>query len=419
MNFVFNGKGDFKKLDYISCWFYKAALYIKNTDHKYSFVTTNSICQGIQVGLLWPLLFESKIEIGFAHLSFKWENNAKNNAGVYVIIIGIRTISKSDKYLFSANQKISVKNINPYLSNSSNIIVYNRNNHISELPKMVSGLKAGDDGNLTFDEEEKNKLIEKDPLIKKYIKKYVGAKDFMHGWNRYCIWVNDIDYKEAKNIPTLQARFEKLKDFRLNSKKKATRKKAEKPYAFDETNYVESDLMLIPQTGSERREYLPIGFLSSEYVVSNGARVIYSPEPWLFGVLSSKMHIQWVKAVAGRLKMDMQYSNTICYNTFPFPSISKSQKEEITKYVLRILDERQKHSQLTMAEMYDPDKMPKELLEAHIMNDKAIERCYRIKHFEDDRERLEHLFKQYEKMIQEEQTANTLFAKQKKTRKKK
>jgi len=220
MKSVFEGVSDYKKLDYITCWFYKAAKYIRNTNFQYAFVTTNSICQGVQVGLLWPILFEQDLEIGFTHLSFKWENNAKGNAGVYVIILGIRTRSNNPKYIYTNSQKISAKNINPYQTDSSDLIVYSRSQPLSNLPKMVSGLKAGDDGNLTLDEAEKDKLLAECPDCSKFIKKYVGAKDYMNGWKRYCLWINDKDLEEAYSMDALKVRFEKLKAFRLKSKKR-------------------------------------------------------------------------------------------------------------------------------------------------------------------------------------------------------
>ncbi|MBT4288088.1 MAG: class I SAM-dependent DNA methyltransferase, partial [Deltaproteobacteria bacterium] len=419
MEAVFSFVDNFKKLDYITCWFYKGAKYIRGCKSKLAFVTTNSVCQGIQVALLWPTLYKEQIEIGFSHLSFKWKNNAKSNAGVYVIIIGLRNVSTAPKFIFTANRKLFADNINAYLANSKNIIVTNRNKALSDLPLMLSGLKAGDDGNLILSENEKDDIIDKFPNSIKYIKKYIGAKDFMNSVNRFCIWVRENEYADADRIAAFNKRFENLRKFRLASKKVATQRKAVKPYAFDETNLVESNLIMIPQTGSERRDHLPLGFLNSGYVISNGARAIYNAEPWIFGMLSSKMHITWVKAVAGRLKMDMQYSNTLCYNTFPFPPISTQRKNEITQAVFRILEEREKHPDRTIAQLYDPDKMPNGLREAHHQNDIIIEKCYRSTPFSNDEERLEYLFKLYEKKIEEEKNKNTLFEVEKKKRKKK
>lgn len=410
MEVTFNGVKDYKKLDYICCWFYKATNYIQDTKAKYAFVTTNSITQGEQVALLWPLILNKEQEIDFAHQSFKWTNNAKGNAGVAVVIIGIRNIDNSDKFIYNNNLKQSVKNINPYLSNTSNIFIVPKSKSISNFPKMITGSGPTDNGHLLLDEEEKNELLSNHPEAQKFIKKYIGASELMKRVNRYCIHVIEENVKEAYKIKALDERFEKVEIFRLNSKKKATQQKAITPHFFDEDRYKKGEFILVPKVGSERRKYLPIGYFDETYVPSNTTKVIYDVQPWLFAVLTSKMHIVWVKAIAGRLKMDMQYSNTLCYNTFPFPEISKKQKENLNLYVFAIIEERAKYNK-TMAQLYNPDTMPKGLLKAHQELDTAIEQCYRQQPqpFKNDTERLEYLFKLYEEMVKKD----TLFAKQK------
>jgi hypothetical protein len=414
MKIVFSRNNNYKKLDYIACWFYKATQYIESKIAKYAFVTTNSITQGEQVALLWPLILKKGQEIDFAHQSFKWTNNAKGNAGVAVVIIGIRNNDTKDKFLYNQNLKQNVKNISPYLTNTSNVYVSPRTNPLSKLPSMIKGSSPGDNGNLLLDQDEKNEIISKYPAAEKFIKKYIGASEFIKGTNRYCIHITDENVKEAYKVKALEERFEKVEIFRLNSKKVATQKKAKTPHFFDEDKHQKGEFILVPQTGSERRNYVPIGYFDESYVPSNATRVIYKVQPWLFGVISSRMHIVWVKAVAGRLKMDMQYSNTLCYNTFPFPDISSKQKENLNLYVFAILDERAKHPSKTMAQLYNPTTMPKGLLQAHHELDTAIEQCYRLQPFKNDTERLEYLFKLYEEML----LKDTLFAKQKKTRKK-
>lgn len=414
MRIVFSRVKNYKKLDYIACWFYKATNFIHNTKGKYAFVTTNSITQGEQVALLWPLVLKKGQEIDFAHQSFKWINNAKGNAGVAVVIIGVRNIDNSDKFLYNHNIKTEVKNISPYLTNTSNVYVLSRNKALSKLPTMIKGSSPGDNGNLLLDQEEKDKIISQNPNAERFIKKYIGASEFIKGTNRYCIHITQDTFKEAYKINALAERFEKVEIFRLNSKKLATQKKAETPHFFDEDKHQQEEFILVPQTGSEKRTYIPIGYFDDSYVPSNATRVIYKVQPWLFAVISSKMHIVWVKAVAGRLKMDMQYSNTLCYNTFPFPEITTKQKENLSLYVFAILDERAKHSNKTMAQLYNPTTMPKGLLNAHQELDTAIEQCYRLQPFKNDSERLEYLFKLYEEMEQKD----TLFAKQKNSRKK-
>ena len=417
MSFVFKSLDNYKKLDFIACWFYLGAKYINGSNAQYAFVSTNSICQGEQVAILWQNIFDKNLEIGFAHQSFKWKNNAKANAGVAVVIIGIRNTSLKEKRLYLDLKYSIVKEINSYLVASSNIIIESRHSPLSDLPEMIKGSSPGDNGNLLLDEIEKENLIKKYPELKKIIRIYLGASEFMNGHKRYAIWVNKNDVELAYAIPELFQKFEKCKEFRLNSTKEGTRKKALIPHEFDEKKYIETNSILVPQTGSERREYLPIGFLNSDTIISNAARVIYDAEPYLFSLISSRIHIQWVRAVAGRLKTDMQYSNTLCYNTFPFPPISQSQKEELEQCVFRILEERENHSEKTLAQLYDPVKMPEGLREAHRLNDLAVERCYRSKPFESDEERLEYLFKLYEKMIAEEKEKGTLFAAEKKAKK--
>ena len=417
MDYVFQKLDNYKKLDFIACWFYLGSKYIKEFNSQFSFVSTNSICQGEQVAILWQNIFEQKIEISFAHQSFKWSNNAKHNAGVAVVIIGIRNISSKEKRLYVDSKYSIVREINAYLVASSNIIVKSRNSNLSNLPEMIKGSSPGDNGNLILDEIEKDNLVHKYPEIKDIIKVYLGASEFMNAQRRYAIWVNKDNIEKAYKVPELVEKFEKCKEFRLKSTKEATRKKALTPYEFDEKKYIETNSILIPQTGSERRKYLPIGFLNSDTIISNAARVIYDSEPYLFSLISSTMHIQWVRAVAGRLKTDMQYSNTLCYNTYPFPTISNTQKIELENSVFKILEEREKHSEKTLSQLYDPDKMPEGLREAHRQNDLAVERCYRLKPFESDEERLEYLFKLYEQMISKEKEHGTLFESTKKTKK--
>ncbi|MDQ7047270.1 MAG: N-6 DNA methylase [Sulfurovum sp.] len=402
MEYVFQEVENYKSLDFIACWFYIASKYIQHMNTKSAFVTTNSITQGEQVGLLWHLIFDMNIEIDFAHQSFKWKNNAKDNAGVSVVIIGLRNISNNKKFIYKLNIQKEVKNINAYLIDSSNTIIIKKTNSLSELPEMMSGNKPVDGGHLILTYNEYSKLIEESPGADKYIKKFMGASELMNSTTRYCLWIADKEKNDALQYKEIKNRVEATRSFRLNSKDKGAQKLAEKSHQFRDNLYTTTTSIIIPQTGSERRNYLPIGFVNSDTIISNAARVIYNAEAWTFGLLSSKIHILWVRAVAGRLKMDMQYSNTLCYNTFPFPKISNQLKEEITDLVFNVLDEREQHSEKTLAQLYDPNKMPQDLKEAHHLLDLAIEKCYRKKAFVNDEERLEYLFELYEKMIEAE-----------------
>ena len=372
MAIVFNGISGYNNMDYISCWFFKGKNYIDGYNAKVAFVSTNSITQGEQVALLWPHIISEKIEIGFAYQSFKWTNNAKGNAGVTVIILSLRNTSSESKYIFSGNTRKEAKNINPYLLDAPNAIIVGRSKPLSAFPEMNFGSMPNDNGNLILDETEKQNLVSQFPEIKLFIKKMMGAEDFIKGITRYCLWIDDLETKEAKTIKPIAERIEKVKILRENSTRAATRKLATIPFRFGEVRHQETDSIIIPRHSSESREYIPIGFLNSETIIGDSALAIYDAQPWLFGVIHSKMHMVWVNAVGGKLKTDYRYSAKLCYNTFPFPGISLKQKENLNLYVFAIMDERARHPEKTMAQLYDPDKMPKGLRQAHEELDRAV-----------------------------------------------
>lgn len=402
MSLVFAIIHGYNNLDYISAWFFKVSKYIQLFNIKASFVTTNSICQGEQVSLLWSHIIDLNIEISFAHLSFKWANNAKSNAGVTVAIIGLRNTSSEAKYIFQDNSIKQVKNINPYLIGAKNIFITKSSKSISNLPEMCFGSMANDAGNLFLTPQEYHDIIEKYPNTKQLIKNLLGSQEFIRGEKKYCLWITDELQDFALSIPELKARIDNTHKVRLLSKRVATNNLAQCPYKFGEIRHKNGNSIIIPRVSSERRDYIPIGFLDENTIISDSAIAIYNPETWIFGVISSKMHMAWVKTVAGRLKTDYRYSSTLCYNTFPFTNISDEQKKCIEMYVFEVLDEREKHSEKTLAELYDPDKMPVGLREAHHNLDIAIDQCYRTKPFVSDEERLEHLFNLYEQMINKE-----------------
>lgn len=403
------------KVDYIFPWFLKASEYIEGLlNAKYSFVSTNSICQGELVAHLWPYILNKGQEIEFAYSSFKWKNNAKGNAGVTVIILGVRNTSARPKFIFTETISKQAKNISPYLIEGSNLYVNKRTIPLSNIPKMEYGNMAIDGGNLMLTSEEKLNLLRNHPESKVLIKKVMGAQEFLNGKERWCLWITDENLNLARSIPEINKRIELTREFRLSSSDEGTHKIASRPHQFREMK--ESDnAIIIPTVTSERREYLPIDFLSIEKNIIAPNQAVYDAQPWLFGVLHSKMHMVWVRTVGGKLKTDYRYSAQLCYNTFPFPNINERQKETITQYVFDILDERAKYSEKTMAWMYNPETMPSGLKEAHHALDLAIERIYRLAPFHSDEERLEYLFKLYDEMSKKD----TLFAKEKKGRKKK
>lgn len=399
MEFLLGNDISFNNLDYIGCWFYLATKYIEKSIARYAFVTTNSICQGEQVNLLWGNVFSHNVEIYFAYPSFKWSNNAKDNAGVIISIIGLRTISKGQpKYLLSDNSKKQAKNINAYLLDSSNIIIEKRSSPISNFPNMDFGSMANDGGALLLSPSEYKELIESNPESQRLLKKIYGSLEFIRGELKYCLWINDEDRDFAYSIPLIKQRIDACERSRDESKREATNKLAQYPYRFAEIRYKETESIIVPSVSSESREYIPMGLLDKNEIIIAPNFAIYDAQLWLFGILTSKMHMAWVKAVGGRLKTDYRYSATLCYNTFPFPKITDIKRTEIEQAAEDVLMAREQHTEKTLAQMYDPDHMPTNLSGAHSKLDRIVESCYRPAPFHSDEERLEHLFALYEKM---------------------
>jgi hypothetical protein len=360
---------------------------------------------------------EIKIEIGFAYTGFKWINNAKDQAGVICNIIGLRNISSKKKILFSKELGKIAQNISPYIIDFKSIIVINRNKPLSDLPQMVYGNKPVDGGHLILSKEEYNDLIHKS--LSRFIRPLIGSKEYVRGETRYCLWIDESCLNDALKIEEIKSRIELVKKMRLSSRDEGAHKLAERSYQFRDFKESKEYSLIIPRVTSDKRNYLTIGFLASKFIILDSAQAIYDPPMYIMSILSSKIHMVWVRTVSGRLKSDCRYSSVLTYNTFPFPPISNQRKEELTQCTFRILEEREKHPEKTLAQLYDPDKMPEGLKEAHRLNDEAVERCYRSAPFNSDEERLEYLFKLYEKMIQEEKEKGTLFEAEKKTRKKK
>lgn len=418
MKYVLSDLNNFKNLDYIACWFKKASDYICESNSSFSFVSTNSICQGEQVNLLWPYLFNNNQEIAFAYLPFSWVNSAKDKAKVIVIIVGVRNVSKKSKLIISETAIKVVSNISPYLIEGYNATIPRRSKPISNIPKMVYGNKSTDNGKLFLTREEYEILTSEYPESIKFLKKMVGSVELIRGVERYCLWIDDNQCDEANRIPFIKNRLLAVKEFRLKSKAQSTVDYAAYPHRFKQRTYRGTNAIVIPRVSSERRAYVPFGYVDDNTVVLDSAQAVYDAEPWILSILLSRIHNIWVKTTSGRLKSDVRYSSALSYNNFPFPNISKQRKEELTQCTLAILDERSKHSEKTLAQLYDPDKMPAGLKEAHRLNDLAVERCYRSVLFNSDEERLEYLFKLYEKMIAEEKQKESLALKEKKTRKK-
>lgn len=390
-----------KNLDYISAWFLLGAKYVKNTNAKVAFVSTNSITHGEQVFTLWNQLFNYKIQINFAYQSFKWTNNAKNNAAVIVVIIGFGSIDKSQKkFIYSDQSKKLVHKINPYLIDGDNILVNNTRKPISNLPRLRFGNMANDGGGLIFTISEYNNAVEKFPYLEKYFKKFIGSDEFINGELRYCLWLDEEKYKEIKSNDLIQKRITLTESHRKNSKDKGTNKLALSPWKFRDTNEPKNHSVVIPATSSENRFYIPMGVVGTDTILSNSIYVNYDADFYILGILMSRMHMTWVKAIGGRLKTDYRYSAGMCYNTFPISDISTRKKNEIKEVVFDILDFREEFGG-TLAQLYNPQTMPSELKTKHVKLDMIIDKLYQKREFQNDEERLALLLKMYKEMIEE------------------
>ncbi len=392
-------------LDYVSNWYIKAAAYIQNNNCEVAFVSTNSICQGEQVGVLWNILINRyKITIKFAHRTFKWNNEAKGNAAVHVVIIGFSKNVYAKKLLYeydninSDPKLIYVSNINPYLVDAKNVFIQKRSKPICNVPPISRGSDAIDDGNLLLNQTVYEEIIKTDIKSKKFIRPFLMGKEFLNNIPRYCIWLKDIEPSEWRNIKPIYERVNRVKEFRLSSKRTQTLKAAAFPQLFGEERHPESDYLAIPKVSSENREYIPIGYCSSEVIC--GDKLFNLPNATLFhfGVITSKMHMTWMQYTCGRMKSDYSYSNTIVYNNYPWPeNPTEKQKQMVEQAAQKVLDVRAQFPNSSLADLYDPLTMPPALVKAHQELDKAVDQCYRSAPFASEAKRMEFLFELYEK----------------------
>jgi len=392
---VFNGSDDYKDSDYVTGWMLKAAEYIEGQNARFAFVTTNSISQGEQVSYLWPRIWRKGLEIFFAQQSFKWGNSAKRNAGVVCVIAGIRNFSKEPKYIHTNGLITRVQNINGYLTDGKNITVAKTKERISNLPAMMIGSMARDGGNLIMSDEEMRSITDAHPNSLPLFKKLTGTTEFIKGTNRWCLWIEDENRILAESIKPIRDRIAAVRAFRFESKAKTTNEYAKIPHKFAQRLYEERDSIVVPSTTSERRKYIPIGYMGPGVVITNSANAIYDASPFVFGLISSLMHMVWVRAVAGRMKTDYRYSVALCYNTFPFETSDTAKIKAITECALKLLSVREFYSDKSIEFLYDPETMPPELVRAHELLDKSVDAAYRSKPFFNEEERLEHLLATY------------------------
>ena len=365
-----------KGIDYVSGWYYKAIEYIQNTKIECCYVSTNSITQGQQVAVLWPILLKLGIKINFAYRTFIWTSEASQKAHVHCVIIGFSLFDRKKKFLYENGLVSNVSTINPYLVDGPNILIKSRSKPLSNVLKMIKGSQPTDGGNLILNESEKSELIKSEPKSKKYIRRYMGANDLIKNKCRYCLWLKDCTPNDLKNMPLILKRLKLVQSSRLNSKKAATQKWAKLPSLFTEDRQPNNDYLMVPVVSSEQRRYIPMAFVSKEVIANTNAQMIPNAGLYEFAILESNMHMGWMRTVAGRMKSDYAYSAKIVYNNFPWPSPTDKQKEKITNTAQEILDARALYPKDSLADLYDPLTMPPELLKAHQNNDRAVMEAY-------------------------------------------
>jgi len=401
---IFDGRTkSWKSLDYVAGWFMKAADYGLHTPTVSAFVTTNSICQGQQVPILWPLIFETGHEISFAHTSFKWANLASHNAGVTVAIVAISNHAGPVKKLYAldgAGETVLKEgaNVNAYLVAAPNVMVVKTSEPIGGTTEMLRGNMPYDGGNLLMSSDEVADLGLTPDQHKRFIRRIYGSAEFIRGQERYCLWIEDQHLDEAMQIAAIKARIEGVRTMRLASRDKSANEMAKKAHQMREMNIGEKQTVAMPCVSSENRGYLPAGLIDNRATVTNLCFALYDAPLWNMALLASRIHMVWITTVCGKMKTDFRYSNTMGWNTFPVPKLTEKNREDLTRCAEDILLAREAHFPATIADLYDPEKMPENLRAAHDRNDEVLERIYIGRRFRNDTERLEKLFEMYTKM---------------------
>lgn len=402
----------YRKIDYVGAWFMKAAAYCSENNSSAAFVATNSICQGQQVELLWPHVFDQKVQISFARTSFKWSNLASHNAGVTVVVIGLKRLdNKVVRKIFSEDAAGSVEvksvgNINAYLEPGMNVIVKPRAEPLAEQSRMVRGNQATDDGNLLLTPAQLLQLGLSDDERSRLIKRLYGSAEFIRGTVRYCLWIDDDDLEFARKNERIAKRIDACRAFRTGAKDAGSQRLAERPHQFREMNCCSNLAIIIPRVSSEDRCYLPCGVLPSEAIVSDSSFMIADAPLWNLAFIASRLHLVWVKAVCGKLETRFRYSNTLGWHTFPIPKLTTQNKVDLTYAAERILEARERHFPATIADLYAGDNMPEDLRQAHEWNDEVVERIFIGRKFKNDSECLERLYDMYAKLIAQKEEMN-------------
>jgi hypothetical protein len=393
-------------LDYVSCWYIRAGQYIQGTRIKVAFVSTNSITQGEQPGILWPILFRRLgLKIHFAHRTFPWESEARGKAHVHVVIIGFGAFDVQNKTIYDYDSDRDsatiqpARNISPYLADGPDIALQNRSRPVSDVPDIQFGSMPNDDGNLILSDDEKEQLLARSPSMRQFIRPLLSAHEYLHGQNRWCLWLEAASPKIIRESEEIHRRVEAVRAYRSASDRETTKKLANFPTLFGEIRQPTTDFVLIPRHSSETRRYIPMSYFSPEYVPSDSCLFLERATIFHFGVLSSSMHMAWVRQVCGRIKSDYRYSSKLVYNNFPWPeSPTDKQRHAIEQATQEVLQSRSAFRGITLADLYDPLAMPPSLVKAHAALDRGVEACYRAQAFESDRQRFEYLFGLYEKV---------------------
>ena len=389
------------KIDYVAGWYYKAAQMMQGTTIQAALVSTNSITQGEQVASIWkPLKDLFNLQINFAYQTFRWDSEASLKAHVHCVIVGFScyNTNKPKTIYTSGEQTIAAENINGYLVNADDIFVESRNKSLCDIPPMIYGSKPVDGGFFLMKEEEKNEILAKEPNLAKYIRQIYGAEEYINNKKRYCLWLVGASPADIKNSPTLFSRVQSVREYRLQSTKEATRLSADRATEFQEVRYSTTEYIIVPSVSSEKRRYVPIGYVSPDIVVNNAVLFIPNATLYHFGILTSNVHMAWMRVVCGRLEMRYRYSNTIVYNNFPWPAITPEQEAEISLTAQAILDARNLYPDCSLADLYDEVTMPVELRRAHQANDRAVMRAYGLPVTTSESDTVAHLFKLYEEL---------------------
>lgn len=389
-------------IDYVVGWYYKACDYIKDTDIACAFVSTNSICQGEQACSVWkPLIEEYGICITFAHRTFIWDSEATTKAHVHCVIVGFSNSNVKSKKLYNKKVVQIASNINPYLLDAPNVFIEKRKKPLANVEEMIKGSQPTDGGNLIIEADDYESFILKEPCAINYIRKLIGASEFINNKKRYCLWLEGISPQELKTLPSIKDRVQKVKEFRLKSTKAATRKWADYPMLFTENRQPASDYLVVPRVSSENRRYIPIGYISKDVIATDSCMTVSNATTYTFGVLSSNVHNAWMRTVCGRLKSDYRYSNTIVYNNFPWPIPNEEQRSAIEHTAKAILDARANYPSASLADLYDELAMPIDLRKAHQANDRAVMDAYGFSLKMTEQECVAELMKMYQKLTEE------------------